>query len=209
MITKLFKLHKQPKPSNNNPSTLENEGSSALKIVHAGGAIESYYMAIPAVRILEKYPSYVLTKPEVFRRPWDSVVRPEKILLPGKKYFLVPVQTVEKLRRKIKKPSYKDDASVSFASNSNAVVQVSSRSKSGVKKHVRFTGVDVKQKGLGSIISEKKKKKKKKKKKNKGEIKEGGNRESGSASWKGKRRPWSVSEAWEPSLKSITESQGD
>ncbi|XWS36678.1 hypothetical protein CRYUN_Cryun20dG0105900 [Craigia yunnanensis] len=55
--------------------------TSALKIVHAGGIVECYYMAIPAVNIM-KYPSFVLARSEVFRRPWDSLVRSDEILPP-------------------------------------------------------------------------------------------------------------------------------
>ncbi|MCD9643991.1 hypothetical protein HAX54_031905 [Datura stramonium] len=35
----------------------------ALKIIHAGGVAEYYYMATPAARILEKYPSFILARP--------------------------------------------------------------------------------------------------------------------------------------------------
>ncbi|KAF2284756.1 hypothetical protein GH714_029935 [Hevea brasiliensis] len=104
------------------------DSPSVLRIVHAGGKVECYYMAIPAMRILEKYPSYVLAKPEVFRRPWDSVVRPEKILTPGQRFFLVPLRTVNKLRRRIRKPI--KDLSISM--------------------HVTFVGIDGKHKASGS-----------------------------------------------------------
>ncbi|CAK7349151.1 unnamed protein product [Dovyalis caffra] len=135
MLDKLLKVHKlspfargEP-PKRANPATPQEPeiASSALKIIHAGGRIECYYMAIPAARILEKYPSHALAKPEVFRRPWDSVVRPEKILTPGQKFFLVPHHTVKKLRRKSRKPS-KELSSVSFisqASNDTSVDTVS------------------------------------------------------------------------------------
>ena len=127
MLDKLLKVHKlspfarsdRPKPTNpTTPEKLEN-ASSALKIIHAGGRVECYYMAIPAARILEKYPSHALAKPEVFRRPWNSVVRPEKILTPGQKFLLVPHHTVKKLRRKIRKPS-EESSSPSVSSTSKA-----------------------------------------------------------------------------------------
>ncbi|KAJ6334294.1 hypothetical protein OIU78_011232 [Salix suchowensis] len=89
-----------PKPANpTTPEKLEI-ASSALKIIHGGGRVECYYMAIPAARILEKYPSHALAKPEVFRSPWNSVVRPEKIPTPGQDSLPVPHHTVKKLRRK-------------------------------------------------------------------------------------------------------------
>ena len=52
-------------------------------------------MAITAARIMEKYPKVLLARPEVFRRPWDSVVRPDEILTPGQKFFVVPRRTEE------------------------------------------------------------------------------------------------------------------
>ncbi|KAJ9169910.1 hypothetical protein P3X46_018054 [Hevea brasiliensis] len=95
-----------------------------------------YHMAIPAVKILEKYPSYVVVKPEVFRRPWDSVVRRrEKILTPGQKFFLVLRQD--------------DD----FTVTSSAF-----RKRSGI---VTFVGMDDKHKASSSSNSEKKGKSKK------------------------------------------------
>ena len=45
-------------------------------------------MAIPAARIMEKYPKFLLARPELFRRPWDSVVRPDEIFTPGQKFFV-------------------------------------------------------------------------------------------------------------------------
>ncbi|KAI3716140.1 hypothetical protein L6452_23265 [Arctium lappa] len=62
-------------------------------------------MAFPAAWIMEKYPNFVLARPDIFRRPWDSVIRPEEMLVPGQKYFVVPIWTVKKLRRRIWKPS--------------------------------------------------------------------------------------------------------
>lgn len=101
MLNKLFGT-KERKPSID--SHFMAERSSALKIIHAGGRTDYYYMAIPASRVMEKYPSFVLAKPEIFRRPWDSVVRPEEILVPGQKFFVVPIRTVKKLKRRIRKP---------------------------------------------------------------------------------------------------------
>lgn len=74
-----------------------------LKIVHPGGVIEQYYMAVPAVKIMEACPSFMVARPEVFRRPWDSVVHPDEILNPGEKFFVVPRRTLQRLRRRIRK----------------------------------------------------------------------------------------------------------
>ncbi|KAF8409764.1 hypothetical protein HHK36_005843 [Tetracentron sinense] len=99
-LTPSFWRHVPPKPT---PDPLD-ESSSTLKIIHAGGIVEFYYMAVPAIKIMEKYPSFLLARPEIFRRPWDSLVRPEEILTPGQKYFVVPRRTVKKLQRRIRQP---------------------------------------------------------------------------------------------------------
>lgn len=80
----------------------DNVGLSAvLKIIHVGGTAEFYYMAVPAISIMNKYPSFLLARPEIFRRPWDSLVHPAEILMPGERYFVVPKRTVKKLQRRI------------------------------------------------------------------------------------------------------------
>lgn len=137
-------------------------------------------MAIPAVIILEKYPSCILGRREVFRRPWDSVVRPEELLTLGEKLFLVPRRTVRKLRWRVKKPDgHREVSSNSFASKSCVDVcvdKVSSKSndfpstsfcqqseatvyaektaserKSAVKRRVRFVGIEEKDSHLEEI----------------------------------------------------------
>ncbi|KAK4437478.1 hypothetical protein Salat_0081700 [Sesamum alatum] len=103
------------------PSGPMERGSRALKIVHAGGHAEYYYMAVPAAMIMEKNPSLIVARPDIFRRPWDSVVRPEEILSPGHKYYLVPRRTVKKLRSRMKRTSHAmDDQISSFGSMSLA-----------------------------------------------------------------------------------------
>ncbi|XP_011007013.1 PREDICTED: uncharacterized protein LOC105112842 [Populus euphratica] len=217
MLDKLLKAHKLspfarsdlPKPANpTTPEKLEI-ASSALKIIHPGGRVECYYMAIPAARILEKYPSHALAKPEVFRRPWNSVVRPEKILTPGQKFLLVPHHAVRKLRRKIGKPSEidmvsrqnnNDVSSRSFFSESDISTGVSRdssssfrsalRKKTGVKKYVRFAGIAKKGNKVDHDTSLK------------------SSSTTVSRSNRGNGRPRN-SAAWRPSLTVISESKGD
>lgn len=214
MLNKIFG-HKKPIPFNHHASPWTavppsekglkaftgpaEKGLRALKIVHAGGSAEYYYMAIPAARIIEKYPSFILTRPEVFRRPWDSIVRPEEILVPGQKFYIVPPRTVKKLRRRIKKTiSELGETNVSQQKDnlSTSSIMAKSGSKKKSRNHrVRFFGIDVtgKQesdsipfiKKMGSVPSDKKKP----------EIFE----------TDGKKRRARYSSAWEPSLTSINE----
>ncbi|CAK9167184.1 unnamed protein product [Ilex paraguariensis] len=154
-------------PSKLAPNKVEEGSSSVLKIIHAGGNAECYYMAVPAVRIIEKYPSYILARPEIFRRPWDSVVRPEEILIPGQKFFIVPRGTVKKLRQRIRKPSGKffgnsfeskasTDVSVEIVSHQDDLsssksfkssINISTKSNVKIKirtRRVHFFGIDSK-----------------------------------------------------------------
>ncbi|KAG8387168.1 hypothetical protein BUALT_Bualt03G0225100 [Buddleja alternifolia] len=141
------------------PSGPVDKWSRALKIVHLGGRVEYYYMAIPASRIIEKYPSFVLTRPEIFRRPWDAIVRPDETLVPGQKYYVVPRQTVRKLRRRIRKISgmnpgfsFESKSSVEDTPHDKNNISIST-STSGIlvkpgpkikarNRHVRFFGIE-------------------------------------------------------------------
>ncbi|KAL8031134.1 hypothetical protein ABFX02_13G005600 [Erythranthe guttata] len=116
--------------------------SRALKIVHAGGHAERYYMAIPASTIIEKYPSFILARPEIFLRPWESVVRPDEMLVPGQKYYVVPRRTVRKLRRRIKKiTSIVMDPFESKSSISGILIKPGPKVKTR-DLHVRFFGIE-------------------------------------------------------------------
>lgn len=85
------------------PAIDEDRILSPLKIIHAGGFVEQYYMAIPASEIMTKYPKSVLARPEVFHKPWDSLVNPDEILSVGERLYLMPVNTLLKLRRRIRR----------------------------------------------------------------------------------------------------------
>ncbi|KAK1315685.1 hypothetical protein QJS10_CPA05g02003 [Acorus calamus] len=95
----------------------------STRIVHAGGLIEYYYMAVPAAGVLEKYPSSCLAQPTVFRSPWESIVQPDEILTPGHKYYVVPRRTVRKLQARAQwasGPAHRADGLVSEDSESDS-----------------------------------------------------------------------------------------
>ncbi|URE10123.1 hypothetical protein MUK42_35138 [Musa troglodytarum] len=75
--------------------------NSVVRVVLAGGMVELYAGAVSAQLVMEKYPGLCLTRPDVFRRPHESLVSPEERLLPGQKFYLVPRSTVKKLRQNI------------------------------------------------------------------------------------------------------------
>ncbi|KAE8075491.1 hypothetical protein FH972_014206 [Carpinus fangiana] len=220
MFKKLLKVHKltpfqRPPKLAAAADQWEEEGfSTPLKIVHTGGMVECFYMATPAARIMEKYPSFVLARPQVFRQPWDSIVRPDEILHPGEKFFVVPRRTVRKLKRRIKKPSSENpedpfspqssndvsagtrprqkDESSRNVHNDNINTSVRANTKqSYFDKHERFaTGVDMAQKK---------------------KCKEGENsrRSSNPESDHGRKRGIRNAVTWQPSLTSICESMGN
>lgn len=71
-----------------------------VRIIHAGGRQELYKTAIPASRLMDKYPGMCVARPEVFKKPQDSILSAEEYLLPGQKYFIVPCTTVQKVKRR-------------------------------------------------------------------------------------------------------------
>ncbi|KAI3467585.1 hypothetical protein Pfo_024248 [Paulownia fortunei] len=71
-----------------------------VRIVHAGGRLEMYRNAIPASKLIQKYPGMCITRPDVFKRPHESLLSADDILLPGHKYFIIRSTTVEKLKHR-------------------------------------------------------------------------------------------------------------
>ncbi|KAH7650578.1 hypothetical protein IHE45_17G025900 [Dioscorea alata] len=68
-----------------------------VKIIYPGRHIELHDKPIIAAEIMKKNPRCVVTHPDIFRHPW-SVVSPETVLMQGKKFFVVPITTIRKLR---------------------------------------------------------------------------------------------------------------
>lgn len=71
-----------------------------VRITHAGGQQELYRHAVPAAKLMTKYPGMCVATPQVFKVPHHSVLWREDLLLPGHKYILIPFKDVEKLKRK-------------------------------------------------------------------------------------------------------------
>ncbi|KAF8040767.1 hypothetical protein BT93_B2866 [Corymbia citriodora subsp. variegata] len=72
----------------------------SVRIIYAGGRIELYQDVIPASYLMDKNPGMCVALPEVFRKPYESILNPEEDLVPGRKYFMVPYSTASKLKRK-------------------------------------------------------------------------------------------------------------
>lgn len=59
-----------------------------------------YQSAISASTVIRKYPGMCITRPNVFKRPYESLLSADDILLPGHKYYVIRSTTVEKLKRR-------------------------------------------------------------------------------------------------------------
>ncbi|KAG1335404.1 hypothetical protein COCNU_03G015230 [Cocos nucifera] len=70
-----------------------------VKIVYPGGRVELHDRPILAAEILMKNPRCCVTHPDVFRQPW-AVVSPDTVLRLGQKFYVVPISTLRKLRRR-------------------------------------------------------------------------------------------------------------
>lgn len=199
MLLKIFGKKKSnassvfSKPVTAQSSLISGRQPQALMIIHAGGHAENYYMAIPASMIIEKHHSFILARPEIFRRPWESVVRPDEILIPGQKYYLVPRRTVKKLRRRTTAtdPSF-SQARDSISSISGILVKPGRKVKAR-DQHVRFDITNPK----SGPISDKKHGNKEKKNWKERLMKPGRKEE--------KKKRARNENSWEPSLHSITE----
>ncbi|KAK4269455.1 hypothetical protein QN277_022609 [Acacia crassicarpa] len=69
-----------------------------LRIVHPGGHSELHDRPVLAAEIMRRNPRCCVTYPHVFQRPW-AVVAPDTMLMPGQKFYVVPLSTIRKLQR--------------------------------------------------------------------------------------------------------------
>ncbi|KAK9117292.1 hypothetical protein Sjap_016239 [Stephania japonica] len=92
--------HIKGPPSFLSETSFKSNADSTVRIIHAGGFVEFYQFPIPASLILDKYPGMCIARPDVFKRPQDSLLHPGETLPLGHKFFLVPYSTIRKLKRK-------------------------------------------------------------------------------------------------------------
>lgn len=79
-----------------------------VRIVHPGGRQELYHNSIPASQVMEKYEGMCISRPGVFKKPHESLLKPDEYLLPGQKYYIIPCSTAEKLKCKHRDHAEKD-----------------------------------------------------------------------------------------------------
>ncbi|ESW25782.1 hypothetical protein PHAVU_003G065000 [Phaseolus vulgaris] len=83
------------------PELYSQSKEFVVRITHAGGHQELYRHAVPASKLMTKYPGMCVARPEVFKVPHQSVLWREEVLVPGHKYILISIRDVEKLKRKL------------------------------------------------------------------------------------------------------------
>lgn len=77
--------------------------SMFVKIVYPGGQVELHEMPILAAEIMSRNPRCVVAHPQVFQQPW-AIVAPRTLLMPGHKFYVVPLNTIRKLQKLSNKP---------------------------------------------------------------------------------------------------------
>ncbi|OMO74216.1 hypothetical protein COLO4_26654 [Corchorus olitorius] len=69
-----------------------------VKVVHPGGHVELHDRPVLAAEIICRNPRCVVAHPNVFQQP-SAIVAPETLLIPGQKFYVVPISTIRKLQR--------------------------------------------------------------------------------------------------------------
>lgn len=69
-----------------------------VKIVHPGGHAELHDRPVLASEIILRNPRCCVAHPNLFQQPW-AIVSPETTLMPGQKFYVVPITTVRRLQK--------------------------------------------------------------------------------------------------------------
>ncbi|KAK1415777.1 hypothetical protein QVD17_31564 [Tagetes erecta] len=113
-----------------------------VRLVHAGGKEDLYRKTVMVSQLVKNYPGMCFARPGVFKNPYESVLSATDMLLPGKKYYLVPVTTLKKLKRKHAAEKKKSVGRTGTVESDESVCSADyygskeKRSRRLVKKHV-------------------------------------------------------------------------
>lgn len=75
-----------------------NSTKQVLKIVHPGGHAELHDRPVLAAEIINRNPRCCVAHPNIFQQPW-AIVAPDTTLMPGQKFYVVPVSTIRRLQK--------------------------------------------------------------------------------------------------------------
>ncbi|KAK7386754.1 hypothetical protein VNO78_27090 [Psophocarpus tetragonolobus] len=117
-----------------------------VRIIHAGGHQELYKHAVPAYKLMTKYPGMCVARPEVFKVPHQSVLWGEEVLVPGHKYILISFRDVEKLKKKLFEEGKIKEAN-------GVVLEPKNRSPSGHKDIVKVSNGEVGHEALEAKVT--------------------------------------------------------
>ncbi|KAI3767529.1 hypothetical protein L2E82_17717 [Cichorium intybus] len=150
-IKSLDKDSRKPKVVKDASFSIENSQKSrefCVRVVHAGGREDLYEKSVSVSKIMKKHPGMCVAWPEIFKNPHKAVLSSNELLLPGRKYYLVPVTTLKKLKKKHDSKKKKsmgkkgqtvlpDDSDDSVFSAKDYYVSKEKRSTLLVKKQIR------------------------------------------------------------------------
>lgn len=74
-----------------------NTKNMFVKIVHPGGHVELHDRPVLASEIISRNPKSWICHPTVFQQPW-AILPPETTLMPGQKFYIVPISTLKRLQ---------------------------------------------------------------------------------------------------------------
>lgn len=74
-----------------------NSKNMFVKIVHPGGHVELHDRPVLASEIIKRNPKSWICHPMIFQQPW-ALLPPETTLMPGQKFYIVPISTIKRLQ---------------------------------------------------------------------------------------------------------------
>ncbi|GFZ04038.1 hypothetical protein Acr_16g0006620 [Actinidia rufa] len=75
-----------------------NTKAMFVKVVHPGGHVELHDRPVLAAEIMLRNPRHCVAHPHVFQQPW-AILSPDTTLMPGQKFYVVPISTIRKLQK--------------------------------------------------------------------------------------------------------------
>ncbi|KAK9060212.1 hypothetical protein SSX86_020916 [Deinandra increscens subsp. villosa] len=109
-LDSLFGVKSLDKTDSRNPKEVKDDSFSTgnsfksrefcVRVLHAGGKEELFQNPVTVSQLIKNYPGMCFAWPEVFKNPNESVLSATDLLLPGQKYYLIPVTTLKKLKKK-------------------------------------------------------------------------------------------------------------
>ncbi|KAJ9554471.1 LOW QUALITY PROTEIN: hypothetical protein OSB04_018516 [Centaurea solstitialis] len=117
-----------------------NSNELCVRVVHAGGKVDLYRNPVAVSQLTKRYSGMAIARPEVFKNPYEAVLSSRALLLPGQKYYLVPIRQAEKetlCQEEKGSNGCSDESDDSVFSARDYYVSKEQWSRCKVKKHIR------------------------------------------------------------------------